>query len=94
MDIDPSVALDLADEEGITNIGISVHIGQSIDYARQIARLAEKTRQKVPYIYGRKTECHTSGESEAQDVTDLIRNEGIFASNDLYDTIQMIKKNN
>lgn len=93
VDIDPSVALDLADEEGITNIGISVHIGQSIDYARQIARLAEKRGKKYRIFMGGKLNAILPGESEAQDVTDLIRNEGIFASNDLYDTIQMIKNN-
>ncbi|HIU26372.1 MAG TPA: cobalamin-dependent protein [Candidatus Copromorpha excrementigallinarum] len=92
VDIDPSVALDLADEEGITNIGISVHIGQSIDYARQIAELAKKRGKEYRIFMGGKLNAILPGKSEATDVTDLIMEQGIYASNDLYETIAMIGK--
>lgn len=90
VDIEPQVALDLADEEGITNIGVSVHIGQSIDYARQISELAKKRGRKYKIFMGGKLNAILPGESEAVDVTDMIREEGVFASNDLYDTIKLI----
>lgn len=91
VDIDPSVALDLADEEGISNIGISVHIGQSIDYARQIAHLARQRGKEYCIFMGGKLNAILPGESEACDVTDLILKEGVYASNDLADTIKMLK---
>lgn len=91
VDIDAATVLDLADEEGISNIGISVHIGQSIDYARQIMELAKKRNRKYRIFMGGKLNAILPGESEACDVTDLILKEGVFASNDLYDTIKMIK---
>lgn len=94
VDIDPSVALDLADEEGITDIGISVHIGQSIDYARQIMKLAEKRGKKYRIFMGGKLNAILPGETETQDVTDLIKKEGVYASNDLYDTISIIRDEN
>lgn len=90
VDIEPQVALDLADEEGITNIGVSVHIGQSIDYARQISELAKKRGRKYKIFMGGKLNAILPGESEAVDVTDMIREEGVFASNDLYDTIKLM----
>lgn len=92
VDIEPQVALDLADEEGITNIGVSVHIGQSIDYARQISELAKKRGRKYKIFMGGKLNAILPGESEAVDVTDMIREEGVFASNDLYDTIKLMLK--
>ena len=91
VDIDPAVALDLADEEGISTIGISVHIGQSIDYAKQIAQLARQRGKEYCIFMGGKLNAILPGESEACDVTDLILKEGVFASNDLTETIKMIK---
>ena len=40
---------------------------------------------------GGKLNAILPGESEACDVTDLILKEGVFASNDLTETIKMIK---
>lgn len=91
VDIDPAVALDLADEEGISTIGISVHIGQSIDYAKQIAQLARQRGKEYCIFMGGKLNAILPGESEACDVTDMILKEGVFASNDLAETIKMIK---
>jgi hypothetical protein len=91
VDVDPAVILDLADEEGINIIACSVHNGQALDYARQITKLA-KERHKDYHIYmGGRLNAILPGNSEATDVTDLVRENGIFASNDLAEIVRTMK---
>ncbi len=90
VDIVPSVALDLADEEGIDYIGISVHIGQGLDYAKQIKELADLRNKDYKIFMGGKLNAILPGDSEPSDVTELINETGILAADDIYDAIQMM----
>ena len=54
VDVDPPTALDLADEEGVKYIGISVHNGQGLDYAEQILDLAAKRGREYHIFMGGK----------------------------------------
>lgn len=92
VDITPMTALDLADEEGSDIIGISVHIGQCLDYAKQIKELAEKRNKKYHIFMGGKLNAILPGESTPCDVTDKINEIGILAADDLYDSIRMLKE--
>ncbi len=92
VDITPTAALDLADEEGINTIGVSVHIGQGFDYAKQIQELAQKRNKKYHIFMGGKLNAILPGESTPCDVTQHINELGVLAADDLYDSIQMIKE--
>ena len=91
VDIDPVEALDLADEEGIDAIGISVHIGQGLDYAKQIQALARRRNKKYRIFMGGKLNSILPGESVPCDVTEQIKEMGVLAADDLYDSICMLK---
>ncbi len=92
VDIEPSVALDLADEEGIDVICISVHIGQGLDYAKQIMELASKRNKKYHIYMGGMLNGILPGGSVPVDISDLMNETGVFASNDLYESISDIKR--
>lgn len=91
VDIDPAEALDLADEEGIDAIGISVHIGQGLDYAKQIQELADKRNKTYHIFMGGKLNAILPGKSVPCDVTAQINEMGVLAADDLYDSIRMLK---
>ena len=57
-------------------------------------KLAEKRGKKYRIFMGGKLNAILRGETETQDVTDLIKKEGVYASNDLYDTISIIRDEN
>ncbi len=88
LSVDPIDALELADEEGTRLIGISVHSGQSYEYAKQLAALC-KERNKDYYIFmGGKLNGILPGDSEPSDCTDLINELGIHGIDDLFVSLQ------
>ena len=91
VDVDPPTALDLADEEGVKYIGISVHNGQGLDYAKQILDLAAKRGREYHIFMGGKLNAILPGDSVPTDVIDKINELGITATEDLYDQICMIR---
>lgn len=90
VDVDPPTALDLADEEGTKYIGISVHNGQGLDYAKQILDLAAKRDKEYHIFMGGKLNAILPGDSVPTDVTDKIKELGITAE-DFYEQICMIR---
>ena len=84
--------LDLADEEGINTLCISVHNGQALDYGKQLLQLA-KVRNKQYAIYmGGKLNAILPGHSEPSDVTGMLREIGIKACETLQETVYGLAK--
>ncbi|NBI64562.1 cobalamin B12-binding domain-containing protein [Clostridiales bacterium] len=94
VEIDPITLLDLADEEGITNVGVSVHNGQALDYGRQLSALAKERNKRYHFFMGGKMNTILPGHSDPSDVEDLLVEAGIHATNDLAQTIEGIKNAN
>ncbi len=90
----PSVLMDLADEEGINTIAISVHNGQALDYATQFAELSKQRNKTYHLFMGGMLNAILPGENEASDVTEQINELGIFASNDLELQIKKMQEQN
>jgi len=91
VDIDPPELLDLADEEGLDFIGISVHNGQGLEYAKQLVELAKKRGKKYNMILGGMLNALLPGESVPVDVQDKINELGVFTSNDTCEMICKLK---
>lgn len=84
VDMDPINLLDLADEEGTPLLGISCHNGQALDYARQLRQLAGERKNKQYFMFmGGVLNSILPGDSAPVDVTDMVNELGVFASNDL-----------
>lgn len=91
VEIDPVTLLDLADEEGILNVGVSVHNGQALDYGRQLLQLAKERNKNYHFFMGGKMNTILPGHSDPSDVEDMLREIGINATNDLVETIEGIR---
>jgi len=87
VDIDPPTLLDLADEEGLDTVGISVHNGQGLDYAKQLVELAKKRGKEYNILLGGMLNAILPGDSVPSDVKDMINALGVYASNDTYESI-------
>lgn len=92
VDVDTASLLDLADEDGIDTIGVSVHNGQALDYAAQLVQLAETRGKKYNIILGGMLNAILPGKSVSEDVTQMVRDLGVYASNDLYEDITKLKE--
>lgn len=90
VDMDPLDVLDLADEENANIIMISAHIGQLLDYSRLITELARQRSRTYHVFGGGMLNAILPGYSEPIDVTDKIREAGVFATNDLEEAIKKI----
>lgn len=93
VDMEPASVLDLADEEGTAVIAISAHNGQGIDYSKQIMKLAEDRGKEYLIFMGGMLNGLLPGNSEPVDVTDLINETGVNASNDLEDLVKAVQNN-
>lgn len=89
--VDAACALDLAEEEGSGTICISVHNGQSLDYAKQILELAKERSGKYRIFMGGKLNAIMPGKSEPMDVTKELNELGVIATEDLFETVQRLK---
>jgi methylmalonyl-CoA mutase cobalamin-binding subunit len=90
VDFAPADVLDLADEEGTDMIFISVHIGQVLDFCRQLSELSAKRKKKYQVYIGGKLNAILPGHSEPVDITDQLRSMGFFASNDYSEIFNII----
>lgn len=91
VDMDPINVLDLADEEGIRNVAISCHNGQSLDYGKQLLELAKKRGKQYCFIMGGKLNAILPGHSEPIEVDDMLRDIGVHAYNDLQKTVEVMR---
>ena len=85
--MEPAFLLDAADEEGTDAVCISVHCGQGLDYARQISAEAAQRGKSYRICMGGTLNAMLPGNSEPIDVTELIKELGVCASNDFEEQI-------
>lgn len=90
VDMEPAAVLDLADEEGTNLIGISVHCGQCLSYARSIMELAAKRGRQYRIVMGGMFTALLPGQKLPTDVQDLINETGVYASNDFAQQVEFI----
>jgi len=88
--VEPAFLLDAADEEGADAICVSVHSGQSLDYARQIVENARQRGRTYRICMGGMLNAMLPGNSEPVEVEDLIKELGVCASNDFEEQINFI----
>lgn len=92
VDLDPIDLLDLADEEGTSILGISCHNGQALDYARQLRLLAgERKGRKYFMFMGGVLNSILPGDSAPVDVSTMVNDLGVFASNDLQELVTRLQ---
>jgi methylmalonyl-CoA mutase cobalamin-binding subunit len=92
VDMYPVDVLDLADEEGTSIIMVSAHIGQILDYSRQITELARRRGRTYHIFAGGMLNALPPGYTEPIDVTDQVRELGVYATNDLLEAVEFIRK--
>jgi methylmalonyl-CoA mutase cobalamin-binding subunit len=90
VDMEPSEVLDLADEEGVNLITISLHCGQSLDYCKQIMSLANERNKEYNIFIGGMLNAMLPGNTEPVDVSDILNGLGVFATNDIEKTVKKI----
>lgn len=88
--LDPVDVLDLADEEGLSYIAISVHNGQALDYAKQLMDLAEKRNRKYKIFMGGKLNGLVGNNPEPVDVTDLVEKTGVITVETVEELVKKI----
>jgi methylmalonyl-CoA mutase cobalamin-binding subunit len=88
--VEPSFLLDAADEEGADAVCISVHCGQGLDYAKQLADDAKRRGKTYRVCMGGMLNAMLPGNTEPVDVGDLIKELGVCASNDFEEQIKYI----
>lgn len=91
--MEPAFVLDLADEEDADVICISVHCGQSLDYAKQLKEYEKKRGKKYNIIMGGLLNAMLPGYTEPVDVSDLIKDLGICATNNFEEQINFMTSN-
>ena len=90
--VDAAVALDIADEEDAEIICVSVHNGQSLDYANQLLELARERNGEYKIFMGGKLNASIPDSVTPVDVTDKLNHMGIYATEDLFETVQKIRR--
>ena len=83
--------LDLADEESSAIIGVSCHIGQALDYGKQMLQLAQERGKDYCILMGGKLNAILPGHSEPTEIGDMLEELGIHVSNDLGKMITLMK---
>ena len=82
VNMEPASTLDLADEEGTDLIAVSIHCGQCLDYTKQLMQAAAKRGKKYRIVMGGVLNAMMPGYTEPVDVSDLVTELGVCASND------------
>jgi methylmalonyl-CoA mutase cobalamin-binding subunit len=90
VDTDAADLLDLADEEKTDTVCISCHNGQALDYGRQLAQLAKERNKDYKMFMGGVLNSILPGDSEPTDVSEMLREIGIKAENDLLVSVKLM----
>jgi methylmalonyl-CoA mutase cobalamin-binding subunit len=93
VDTDAIDLLDLADEEGTNIVAISCHNGQSLDYSKQLAKIAGKRDKDYLMFMGGVLNAILEGHAVPTNVEKAINELGVYAQNDLLETVKTIIKN-
>ena len=91
--MEPGFVLDLADEEDADAVLVSVHCGQILDYAKQIKALEDQRGKKYKVLLGGMLNSKMEGYTEPVDVSDLVEEMGISATNDFEKQLNFILHN-
>ena len=78
--LDPVDVLDLADEAGASDICISLHNGQALNYAKEIAQLAMKRSNRYQIYVGGVLNSILEGDETPSDVADMIEQLGVHTA--------------
>ena len=91
--VDSSVEyiFDMAEEEGVRYIGISTHNGQALGIAGQVLEEEKKRDREYVAFLGGVLNTILPGHTEPSDVKNMINSKGVFADNDLLETIRLIR---
>ena len=81
---------DVADEEGIRYVGISTHNGQALGIADEVVQEIKKREATYVVFLGGVLNTILPGHSEPTDVQDKIYEKGLFANNNILETIRML----
>jgi methylmalonyl-CoA mutase cobalamin-binding subunit len=83
--------LDLADEQGITDICISLHNGQALPYSKLLLELASKRNKKYRFFMGGVlTSFVNESDKEPTDVTNILKGLGVHTSTSVEDLIEKL----
>lgn len=83
--------LDIADENGVDNICVSLHNGQALPYARLLKSLADERGKKYNfYLGGVLTSFLHEGDEVPVDVTDMIRDMGLNTTKSVDELIEVL----
>lgn len=82
--------LDTADEEGISNIGISTHNGQALALADHLQRMVSERGKSYNIFMGGVLNTILPGHTEASDVTHLVEERNILGANDMEKVVESI----
>lgn len=83
--------LDFADEEGTDIVAVSCHIGEALDYSKQLIQLAEDRGKHYNFFMGGKLNAILPGHSEPTEVGDMIEELGVINSNDFERMLDIMK---
>lgn len=91
--VDSSVEyiFDMAEEEGIRYIGISTHNGQALGIAGQVLEEEKKRDREYVAFLGGVLNTILPGHTEPSDVKNMINSKGVFADNDMIETIKLLR---
>jgi hypothetical protein len=92
VDMDAVDVLDLADEEGVSNIAISCHNGQALDYGRELLQMADQRNKRYCILLGGKLNALLPGNVEPVDIDWMLRDLGIHAYNSMDDYVHALIK--
>lgn len=84
---------DAADEEEIKYIGFSTHCGQALGFGQQIAEIMKKRGDDKVTFMGGVLNTILPGHVAPSDVTQMVRGLGVFATNDMSESIKLILEN-
>ena len=91
VDLSPVELLDFADENGLEKVAVSVHNGQSLDYAKQLLALQKERDKNYTFFMGGRLNTILEGDSVPTEVGDRINELGVHATNDFEELINNIK---
>ena len=88
--MEPSFILDLTLDRVLDAVCVSVHCGQTLDYARQLKEEEKKRGKKYNIVIGGMLNAMLPGNTEPVDVSDIVEEMGICATNDFEKQINFI----
>ena len=90
VDLTPADFLDLADEEDVKDICISVHNGQCYDFAKQCVELAKRRGREYNFLMGGQLNAILPGNSTPVDMRDRLKELGIQTCDNILASVEYL----